>query len=106
MSQPSPVPNSLPAVWPAVIADMQARDQLGRERYGVPLQPGNGRNALLDAYEESLDKTAYLKSALIEREMLRRLLVESRAAVNRGDCVFADDLLGRAMELLPAGRGK
>ena len=66
--QPAPVANDKPAVWPLVVADMQARDQLGRERYGVPLQPHNGRDALRDAYEEALDLCAYLKQALLERD--------------------------------------
>ena len=104
--QPDPKPNNLPAVWGEVIRDMQARDTLGRERYGVPLQPANGRNALLDAYEESLDKTAYLKSALIEREMLRGLIEEALDSAMHGDSDVAALLLARALELLPVGRGE
>lgn len=71
--QPPPVPNERPAVWDAVIADMQARDQLGRHRYGTPLQPFNNRDALRDAYEEALDLAVYLKQALIEVEIIRSL---------------------------------
>lgn len=67
--QPAPVANDRPAVWPAVIKDMETRDQLGRQRYGVPLQPNNGRDALRDAYEEALDLAVYLKQAMIERDM-------------------------------------
>ena len=37
--QPAPVPNEGPPIWSLVIADMQARDVTGRQRYGVPLQP-------------------------------------------------------------------
>lgn len=50
VEQPEPVPNDRPAVWPLVIMDMAARDHVGRERYGVQLQPHNGRDALMDAY--------------------------------------------------------
>ena len=71
--QPNPIANDKPAVWPLVVADMQARDRLGRERYGVPLQPNNGRDALRDAYEEALDLCAYLKQALIERDRAEAL---------------------------------
>lgn len=39
--QPVPVPNDRPPVWEAVIADMRARDKLGRERYGTPLHRPN-----------------------------------------------------------------
>jgi len=55
------------AVWPAVICDMQARDMLGRERYGTPLQTGNERRPLVDAYQEALDLCVYLKQELMER---------------------------------------
>lgn len=66
--QPAPTPNDRPAVWPLVMADMEARDQLGRQRYKVPLQPFNGRDQLADAYAECLDMAVYLKAAMIERD--------------------------------------
>ena len=68
LDQPAPTPNDLPAVWSLVMADMNARDQIGRERYGVPLQPHNGRDALKDAYAEALDLCAYLRQAIYERD--------------------------------------
>ena len=68
VDQPAPVANDHPAVWPLVIMDMAARDQVGRARYGVPLQPHNGRDALRDAYEEALDLCAYLRQAIMERD--------------------------------------
>lgn len=66
--QPTPVPNDHPAVWDLVIADMQARDQLGTEKYKTRLQPHNGRDALTDAYQESLDLAVYLRQAIFERD--------------------------------------
>ena len=68
VEQPAPAANDRPAVWPLVIMDMAARDQVGRARYGVPLQPHNGRDALRDAYEEALDLCAYLRQAIMERD--------------------------------------
>lgn len=65
--QPLPVPNGEPAIWDLVIADMRERDRVGRERYGTPLQAFNGRDALVDAYEEALDKAVYLRQAIEER---------------------------------------
>lgn len=55
-------------VTPQVVADIQARTAEGVKKYGRPLQPHNGRNALQDAYEEALDLCQYLKQALMERE--------------------------------------
>jgi hypothetical protein len=70
MDQPPPTPEdgSKPAVWDLVVGDMRERDQVGRERYGTPLQPFNGRDALKDAYAEALDLVVYLRQALLERD--------------------------------------
>lgn len=65
--EPDPVPNDRPAVWALVISDMQARDAEGRRKYGTPLQPHNGRDALVDAYQEALDLVVYLRQAIEER---------------------------------------
>lgn len=54
-------------IWRLVIADMEARRLVGIERYGTPLQPFNGRDALIDAYQEALDLVAYLRQAIEER---------------------------------------
>lgn len=66
--QPQPTANDKPAIWKLVIEEMHARDQLGRARYGVPLQPHNGRDALVDAYQEALDLCVYLRQAIYERD--------------------------------------
>jgi hypothetical protein len=68
-SQGMPRINNEPYVHDAMIADIEARKVLGTKRYGTPLQPHNGRNALLDAYEEALDLAVYLKQALIEQDV-------------------------------------
>jgi hypothetical protein len=84
--QPPPVANDEPAVWPVVIRDIESRchggastegleqladdarerDRVGRDRYGVPLQLHNGRDALVDAYQECLDAMVYLRQACAE----------------------------------------
>ena len=71
--QPLPTPNDNPGVHSMVIADIEARRALGVSRYGVALQAGNGRDALRDAYEEILDCAAYLRQAIEERDMARRV---------------------------------
>lgn len=65
--QPDPVKNNNPAIVDLVVTDMLERKRVGIERYGVPLQANNGRNALVDAYEEALDLCMYLKQALEEQ---------------------------------------
>jgi len=66
--EPNPVINENIPVWELVIKDMQARDLFGRHKYGIPLQPFNGRDALKDAYQEALDLCVYLRQALYERD--------------------------------------
>jgi hypothetical protein len=58
-----PVQRDLPGV---VVADMRARDGIGLLRYGVRLQPRNGRDALSDAYQEALDLAVYLRQGVLE----------------------------------------
>lgn len=51
-----------------VIADLEARKQIGLKSYGTLLQPHNGRDMLQDLYEELLDACCYVKGAMIERD--------------------------------------
>jgi len=66
--QPPPIPNELRPVWEMVIEDMRDRDKVGRERYGTPLQSFNGRDPLIDAYQEVLDLAVYLRQEIDERQ--------------------------------------
>ena len=65
--QPSPTKTQGAAIWDLVTSDMRDRDKVGRERYGTPLQTNNGRDALVDAYQEALDLVVYLRQAIEER---------------------------------------
>lgn len=66
--QPLPIVNDAPDIQSQVIADIETRRQVGIQRYGTALQPHNGRDMLLDAYEEAMDLTIYLKGCLVERD--------------------------------------
>jgi hypothetical protein len=50
-----------------VIQDLESRAVLGEQRYGERLKAHNGRNALVDAYQEALDLAMYLRQALEEQ---------------------------------------
>lgn len=78
--QPLPVVNDEPFVHDLVAADIAKRGELGKQRYGTKLQPHNGRNMLLDAYEEALDLVVYLKGALMEAEAERSPSGDSSAS--------------------------
>lgn len=68
--QPAPVPNASRPIWDLVIEDMKQIDQKGRKSYGTPLQAFNGRDALVDAYQEALDLAVYLRQAIEERKIV------------------------------------
>jgi hypothetical protein len=81
--QPPPKKNRKKPIWPLVISslkgsfpkeriknvikDMKDRDNQGLEKYGVRLQPYNGRDALVDAYQEVLDASVYLGQFIYEQ---------------------------------------
>jgi len=66
--EPPPIKNNHPAVWDLVLADMKERDEIGKQKYNTRLQPFNGRDSLVDAYQEALDLVVYLRQAIYERD--------------------------------------
>lgn len=66
--QPLPTKNDHPAIQNLVHVDIEARREIGIQRYGTALQPHNGRDMLLDAYQEALDLVIYLRGVLYERD--------------------------------------
>lgn len=64
--QPPPHPGHT-MVLPLVIADLEARAAMGRRKYGTDLMVENGRDHLIDAYQEALDLVMYLCAAIERR---------------------------------------
>ncbi len=58
-------------VWLLVLADMEERRKHGIEKYGTPVQPFNGRDPLIDGYQEALDLCVYLRQAIEERRLVK-----------------------------------
>lgn len=54
-------------VWLLVLKDMEERRLHGIAKYGVPVQPDNGRDHLVDAYQEALDLCVYLRAEIEKR---------------------------------------
>ena len=65
--QPPPTPNSSTPIVDLVMQDLLERKSVGILRYGTPLQAHNGRDALVDAYQEALDLCIYLRQVIEER---------------------------------------
>jgi hypothetical protein len=64
--EPSPTPGKTD-IWPLVLEDIKARVEAGKSKYGTVLQSHNGRDALMDAYQEAIDLVLYLRQAIEER---------------------------------------
>ena len=67
-AQPPPT-SGKEAVLPYVLQDIQDRAKLGYRKYRTYLETNNGRDALVDAYQEAIDLVMYLKQLLLERGM-------------------------------------
>lgn len=69
MSQPAPTHKSTSErVLDHVLSDLVFRAEQGKKTYGTYLETENGRDSLVDAYEEALDLCMYLKQAILERD--------------------------------------
>lgn len=64
--QVAPIPNDGPSAHDLVIADLLDRKKHGLRKYNSLLQPFNGRDSILDAYEEAQDLVVYLANLLEE----------------------------------------
>ena len=66
--QPKPKKNTNPHVWDLVMKDIEDRVDYGLKKYGVTLQPFNGRDPLIDLYQELLDAVVYTRQLIYERQ--------------------------------------
>lgn len=64
--QPPPQPGQQ-YVLDLVVHDIMARAEMGHAKYGTYLMTQNGRDALMDAYQEAIDLVMYLRQAIEER---------------------------------------
>lgn len=70
---PQPPPKGIGnIVLPFVIDSLKARAEFGFNKYGTYLRTHNGRDALMDAYQESLDLCVYLAQAIMERDQIQK----------------------------------
>ncbi len=69
LHEPDPIQGKV-IVLDLVKKDLEDRAIMGNEKYGTYLMTHNGRNALMDAYQECLDLAMYLRQLLFEQEEL------------------------------------
>ena len=66
-SQPRSIVNSNPYIVDLVTADLKQRASVGKEKYGTFLQAHNGRDPMVDLYQELCDATQYIRQVLYEK---------------------------------------
>lgn len=66
-NEPKPKPGNI-EIAPLVLFDIQSRIEMGMQKYNTTLQANNGRDALMDAYQEAIDLVMYLRQAIAERD--------------------------------------
>jgi len=63
-----PIPHGKgPNIHDLLKVDIEERAILGENRYGEKLKPFNGREVLVDAYQEALDLSVYLRQLIYEK---------------------------------------
>lgn len=67
--QPTPKGIGIPIV-DLVVHDFEERAKMGEAKYGERLKAHNGRDALLDAYQEAIDLCMYLRQKIEENKWL------------------------------------
>ena len=66
-----------------VISDLVERAEDGKDKYGTYLKTDNGRDALVDAYQEALDLCMYLRQAILEKEALRERISKAASQIQK-----------------------
>ena len=56
------------SVWQEVVKDMHTREKQGFASYNKYVTLHDGRDSLLDLYEELLDACVYIKKLMMERD--------------------------------------
>ncbi len=94
LDQPPPTDGAGPPIIDLVLADLRDRAAVGLARYGTPLRAHNGRDALVDAYQEALDLAMYLRQEIEERgaaaQALAALAAERDALIAERDAAMQD----------------
>lgn len=63
--QPAPIQGTA-RILDLVVSDLQKRAEDGKAKYGTYLQANNGREALIDLYQELLDACMYIRQLIEE----------------------------------------
>ena len=102
--QPDPKGSGAP-ITDLVIADLLERKEFGTAKYGEPLRAFNGRDPLIDLYQELIDAVMYVRQQIEEDKESEigqlRKLIEVLA-----EHAWQDEVISTHMYDLEIGEGK
>jgi len=108
--EPAPQPGEAIPTVDLVIADFRERKQMGVAKYGIAHQFDNGRDHLVDFYQELQDAVVYVRAEIEKRKVERNEVLEEAARAvehcNPADAVVAKQFAAmiRRMKQAPVAR--
>jgi hypothetical protein len=85
-----------------LVDDLEARAEFGKGKYGVYLQTNNGRDAIIDLYQELLDAVMYSAQASLEGDGLDFYL--KSVALAEQVALYLEDRDGKVEKCNPSDR--
>jgi len=101
--EPPPAGKGTP-ITDMVIADLVERKEFGTAKYGEPLMAFNGRDPLVDLYQELIDAVMYVRQYMTEDQ--GKELIKLRAMlVAAAEYAWQDEVISTEMFKLYIGPG-
>jgi hypothetical protein len=99
-AQEAPSESDDPSIPQLIIKDMIEREQHGIAKYGQPVKARNGRDPLVDAYQETLDQLVYIRQEIElrkirEAEIMEIIRSSTKQSFNDGINSAIEFILGR-----------
>lgn len=88
-----------------LIHDLIERDEMGTRKYGEPLKAFNGRDPLVDAYQELIDLLVYLRQYM-EESKVERAETMTRMLRQAAEDAYRSEVVDSEMTDLIIGEGK
>lgn len=105
-NDPQPTPSGAgTTITELVVSDLRERSKMGEKKYGTVLRANNGRDALIDAYQEALDLVQYFRQLITERDLLPKERLTAREFIAKREAERKKSVTEEAHSLVTGDRG-
>ena len=94
-----PKGDPLHSITEKVKRDLDARKEMGLYAYGEELRPFNGRDPMVDMYQEQLDALLYMRQQIFEQDKIKQAVRDFILAPSTARAKKAGELLAKWAEL-------